>query len=1552
MRRDTERRWSGIAILLVLTLPGGFIGSFAPMAGGAPSVKDLGTGNKTVSWNFTDPADYVATNVSLAGTVELNVTSGQLVHDSDQEFAGNGTWDATNLSVSGGLVASMQYRKDLVVNGTFNSSLPWGYVNGTDLNTSSFWDASNGTATVLHNRPAPPALQFDGLNNWSVNNWSPVQGGAPGHVINYFGYDTLVFWEPNASMRFDVDFKNSLTSWVGMERTGLWDWSPYNDFSAWMNTTYTGPTALRTYIHVEAGATMWDSAQRDITPGWKRYDFDIAAFPGNLAGITRITIRFANVRNQNGVSIWVDDCWLYRFESALQNPSIYQVTLKDYFTDSSPTTVSLSFQYRVTSIANLTDANLTASIDNTVWLSPPIPTFTPTGWTQAGPYDISSALSGRGMFNLSFVVSLSYSSPFASVLRVSIDNVSLTVPDYHNGTYVSIPLDLGHPFFLDNISFASSSHPDTNVTVEVRGGWSNQTDDGSWTPWEQHFSSPEILLNNSSASFLQYRLILNTTNASAAVSFDWIKFEFHRYADGGSVQTVDWSPPETLIGWRRFDANYTAPPFTSVDFYISNDTGSTWYSVLPGDSLDTLGGNTISLKAEIETLNTTYTPELFELNVTYEFLGPLFKITVSPPTWSDTADDQISFTAKANDQWGHRISPFVPDWTDDDPAGSVDSSGLYQAGTEGDWHVCASSLGVIDCANVTVSHGRLVRIEINPTSAIVMAKTTRLFGASGFDAVGNDVPLTDTSWTTDVGNFSSLTPASALFMAVGVPDVGHVWAMHDSVSGLLVAEADVTVTASNAVVIQGLVPNQSKPEDSPPWQLDMTPYLPPGPRPNDLMWNLEDKNEALFTVLGERHFGQHVLTFYPKQDAFGDNDVTLWLEDRIGARDSQPLLVSLTPVNDPPVFYDVPRLQIKAGVSYVFDYSPYVYDVDTPKDMLILSTDDQTHTKTVGLTVNYTYDSSYTGQTVMVRLRISDGSSSSSTIQLIDIVGGDNACPHVLKPLPPVSMFEDVPNTDAFPDILQNYFGDADGDPLTYSFGHLQHMMISTWTAPPNYIHVNITSELDWYGIEYLTARATDPSGCFAEQTVRVTVVPVNDPPVLDWHDDIYIKRDMPYNLDLTDFVSDVDNPMSELTLDTNNTILATVEFFNIHLLATYQIGLVTSLQLSLSLTDGQATVWSNVTVRIGTNEPPMLRPGTSLPDVTFNEDTQAVMVFDLDSYFADADGPQPLTYSVLTETVIAQVDNSYNYVNFSAPPNWNGQEVVHVRASDGLGFVIGRLTVRVIPVNDAPVIDPMPDWDFGDGGIVAIDLRQYVHDVDNNITELRFNTNTPHATTVGYILILDYQDGAASEIVTLTVNDTMLNASRSFTVTTKGTLPDNPPPLWAQILWPWSIIILVILAAIGAVAYNRVLDRRYTMEDAFLVGKEGRLIMHTTRHLMADRDEDILAGMLTAIQMFIKDSFREEGGDLRNFQFGDNQVLVDRGERFYFAAMYSGEPPETAADSMTAFTADIEASFGPILDGWSGDADELKGLRSLMDAFTAHRRYRKGDFKKFVKRA
>jgi hypothetical protein len=783
-------------------------------------------------------------------------------------------------------------------------------------------------------------------------------------------------------------------------------------------------------------------------------------------------------------------------------------------------------------------------------------------------------------------------------------------------------------------------------------------------------------------------------------------------------------------------------------------------------------------------------------------------------------------------------------------------------------------------------------------------------------------------------------------LAGEIPAVGFVMAANVTVS----RQAVVTVTSSTTVVIQGVVPDQLTQEDSPPWSLDLTPYLPPSQSPGDLMWRLDGRDDSLYALMGDRKFGQHLLVFSPRKDASGVDQTTLVLENRTGASDSQPLQVTITPVDDPPIIYDVPQLQVRAGSHYAFNYTPYIFDVDTPYASLTLTANDPTHTSIHGLSVDYIYDSSFIGKTVLVTLNVSDALHSDETIEVITVVGGDNACPHAIKPLPQIAMLEDVPTDDAFPEVLTNYFGDADGDTLTFSTNLPQHIFPRLRGTYPA-IMVNITSELNWFGVEYLRIRATDPAGCFAEQVARVDVSPVNDPPVLDWHRDIYVKYDSPYDLDLTDFVSDVDNAMSELTLAANDSRIASVERFVIHLFApTAVLGGIDHLPLSLSLSDGQAIVWSNITVRIGYNEPPMLNPSLTIPDVHFDEDTQVTGAFLLDDYFVDTDGPQPLSYSLITANVIAQVNARDSSVNLSAPPNWFGDEVVKVIASDGLGFAIGKFAVHVIPVDDAPVIDPIPDQDLGAGGQVAIDLRHYVHDVDNNITELTFSTSSSRAVVVGYVLILDYGEGASSETVTLTANDSQRQASRQFSVLIT---PQNPNDGKTDLVTALSalVVALAIIALLAFVLRRRSLARRFTVEDAFLVGKEGRLMMHTTRRLRADTDEDIMAGMLTAIQMFIKDSFGGEGGDLRSFQFGDKQVLVERGRHFYFAAIYSGQPPAAATEGMKEFTADVEAHFAPVLEVWSGDADEVSGMRSFLDAFVTRTRYRKGDWKRFLKR-
>ena len=60
---------------------------------------------------------------------------------------------------------------------------------------------------------------------------------------------------------------------------------------------------------------------------------------------------------------------------------------------------------------------------------------------------------------------------------------------------------------------------------------------------------------------------------------------------------------------------------------------------------------------------------------------------------------------------------------------------------------------------------------------------------------------------------------------------------------------------------------------------------------------------------------------------------------------------------------------------------------------------------------------------------------------------------------------------------------------------------------------------------------------------------------------------------------------------------------------------------------------------------------------------------------------------------------------------------------------------------------------------------------------------------------------------------------------------------------------------------------------------------------------------MLTAIQDFVKDAFSqgegsEEEWEIRNISFGGKNIMIERGENAFLAAVYEGQPsPYTAEE-------------------------------------------------------
>lgn len=123
-------------------------------------------------------------------------------------------------------------------------------------------------------------------------------------------------------------------------------------------------------------------------------------------------------------------------------------------------------------------------------------------------------------------------------------------------------------------------------------------------------------------------------------------------------------------------------------------------------------------------------------------------------------------------------------------------------------------------------------------------------------------------------------------------------------------------------------------------------------------------------------------------------------------------------------------------------------------------------------------------------------------------------------------------------------------------------------------------------------------------------------------------------------------------------------------------------------------------------------------------------------------------------------------------------------------------------------------------------------------------------------------------------------------------------------------------------------LMRNYTIEEVFLIYKDGRLIVHNTRRLKPDMDKDVLTGMLTAVQNFVKDSFSEERGHLNELKYGNLKILMENGPRANLAVVISGVEPPTLRPNMRTLLAGIHDKYMHILDDWDGDTGPLRVLK------------------------
>ncbi|UCG69363.1 MAG: hypothetical protein JSV09_16560, partial [Thermoplasmata archaeon] len=967
-----------------------------------------------------------------------------------------------------------------------------------------------------------------------------------------------------------------------------------------------------------------------------------------------------------------------------------------------------------------------------------------------------------------------------------------------------------------------------------------------------------------------------------------------------------------------------------LHFNISaNDTVNNWNETgeLTLDVLDNDGPQITDINIQPSQLEIN-NPVNFTANITDNIGVAQVGINISYPNGSWII---LSMNKGSGNQWFHEQSF--------DSAGDyaftiwvVDTQGNSGASTTSGFTVLPPSAPSVDFIQI--------RTEANGGGEVISIITYEIdeidtYYAAGYNFTVGYLSDVESDWlcnNEDVGNLSTTYGYSTTFTAKA-PGTGVVYAIYRA----LMFQTVFQVSPPQEPVILGIIPDINLLEDFDVHFIDLSQFAHDDQDPKtELSWYTIGENNSILYIFGENQTGNHELRLISLKDRHGSMEVTYWLVDSEGYTASQKAWINVSPVNDPPSFAGCPDLFVHFDTQYLFDYSPYISDIDNKQFELTLTTDDPEYTTVNKLVVIYLYPESMVDKKRYVKLTVSDGELSAN--RLITVTITSDYPPIIVDEIPDVTIYENETLFSVFD--LDDYIMDPDGDSLYMSYGYT-HLNIT--------IHDNHTVDFsalgEWTGKETVTFRAEDPIGAILEQTIIVNVIPINDPPVLKPLPPLVVHFNHPFEFDLFWYISDNDNDIEELVIETSNpdnvsvkgTVLTLIypEFWEGRQVP-YNV------YLSVIVSDGIDEVLRNTSITVGDDYPPVMNKG--LDDLFFNEDESIMGAFDLDDYFTDSDGTY-IFYSSGNIFLTVNINENHT-VDIIAPPNWHGSEYITIRATDDAGgFAEDTLLVSVIPVNDPPVINSIPSQIGEKGKTWILDLTDYVSDIDSDLDSLVISVNSPHISVVGNILIFDYPQNVTEDTVWVTVNDGEHETSSPMDIViTSPTQPER------EETWFWYIIILILVVTLILV----LLAWRgfYTLEDLFLITNSGLLIEHAGIPRKLDgneKDDDILAAMFVAVQEFVKDAFaRKEGENLNRMDYGGKTVMIYKGKYLILSAFISGKARNSFYDLMRDFVEGAEEYYKEYLEG-GGNMIVLPFLdvKTMLSAFLQGN-YTRGDWEKF----
>jgi outer membrane protein OmpA-like peptidoglycan-associated protein len=126
-----------------------------------------------------------------------------------------------------------------------------------------------------------------------------------------------------------------------------------------------------------------------------------------------------------------------------------------------------------------------------------------------------------------------------------------------------------------------------------------------------------------------------------------------------------------------------------------------------------------------------------------------------------------------------------------------------------------------------------------------------------------------------------------------------------------------------------------------------------------------------------------------------------------------------------------------------------------------------------------------------------------------------------------------------------------------------------------------------------------------------------------------------------------------------------------------------------------------------------------------------------------------------------------------------------------------------------------------------------------------------------------------------------------------------------------------------------------YRVEQVFLIHREtGLLLQHVACGPATVQDPDTVSGMLTAIQDFVRDSFKTKQGDtLDEIAVGELTVWIEHGPSAAVAGVIRGRPPRDLRFVFDDALAEIHHEQSETFESFSGDTAPFAATRPQLEA-------------------